>query len=63
VTAQAQLEALRLEAVEYYGERTAIDTAATTYRTDAARVADAAEQAALDDIAAARLLRRRSRAA
>ena len=59
--AQQHLETLRERAVECYGTRTAIEGAAVQYRHDAERMAAAAEQAALDDIAASRLVRMRRR--
>ncbi|MBJ6122078.1 hypothetical protein [Sphingomonas mollis] len=59
VTAQGRLEALRAKAVECYGSRKAIESAATRYRIEAEHAAVAAEQSALDDMVAARRIRRR----
>jgi len=59
--ARARVETLRERAIECYGSRTAIENAAARYRQEAERVAAAAEQAALDDIAASRLMRARRR--
>jgi flagellar export protein FliJ len=59
--AQARVETLRERAIECYGARTAIGNAAARYRAEAERAAAAAEQAALDDIAASRLVRMRRR--
>jgi flagellar export protein FliJ len=56
-----QVETLRTRAIECYGARTAIGNAAARYREEAERAAAAAEQAALDDIAASRLVRMRRR--
>ncbi len=61
--ARARLGQLRAQAIEAYGTMRAIESAADRYRDEADRVADAAEQASIDDIAAARLLRERRRAA
>ena len=59
--ARTRVETLRERAIECYGSRTAIENAAARYRQEAERVAAAAEQAALDDIAASRLMRARRR--
>jgi flagellar biosynthesis chaperone FliJ len=59
--ADQRVEALRARAIECYGTRTAIGNAAARYREEAERAAAAAEQAALDDIAAARLVRSQRR--
>jgi len=57
--AHARLEQLRQEAVACYGERQAVETAAQRHRDEAERSAAAAEQAAIDDLSAARRPRRR----
>jgi len=59
--ADERVEVLRTRAIECYGARTAIGNAAARYREEAERAAAAAEQAALDDIAASRLVRMRRR--
>jgi len=59
--ANERVETLRERAIECYGARTAIGNAAARYRQEAERAAAAAEQAALDDIAASRLVRLRRR--
>lgn len=58
---QARLLNLRELAREAYGTFRAIESAAERFRADAEREAEAAEQAAIDDIAAARFLRERKR--
>ncbi|WP_237709189.1 hypothetical protein [Sphingomonas elodea] len=58
---RARLVALREQAREAYGTFRAIESAAERFRTEAEREAEAAEQAAIDDIAAARFLRERKR--
>lgn len=58
---QARLLQLREQAREAYGTLRAIESAAERFRADAEREAEAAEQAAIDDIAAARFLRERKR--
>jgi hypothetical protein len=58
---QARLLNLREQAREAYGTFRAIESAAERFRADAEREAEAAEQAAIDDIAAARFLRARKR--
>ena len=58
--AQAQLERLRAQAVEAYGTMRAIEGAAERYEDDAERTVALAEQAASDDISAARFLRARA---
>lgn len=60
--AQARLAQLRARALEAYGTMRAIESAAERYQDEADRAADAAEQAAIDDIAAARFLANRARA-
>ncbi|WP_404337374.1 hypothetical protein AB2M62_02075 [Sphingomonas sp. MMS12-HWE2-04] len=59
--AQARLGRLREQAVEAYGTMRAIEGAAERYQTEAERVAELAEQGAIDDMAAARFLRARRR--
>jgi hypothetical protein len=61
VAEQARLLNLRELAREAYGTFRAIEGAAERFRADAEREAEAAEQAAIDDIAAARFLRERKR--
>lgn len=56
---RARLAHLRDQAREAYGTFRAIESAAERFRADAEREAEAAEQAAIDDIAAARFLRAR----
>jgi len=58
--AQARLERLRAQAVEAYGTMRAIEGAAERYEDDAERTVALAEQAASDDISAARFLRARA---
>lgn len=58
---RARLLQLREQAREAYGTCRAIETAAERFRADAEREAEAAEQAAIDDIAATRFLRTRKR--
>jgi len=58
--AQARLERLRAQAVEAYGTMRAIEGAAARYEDDAERTVALAEQAASDDISAARFLRARA---
>jgi len=57
--AQARLGQLRAQAVEAYGTMRAIEGAAERYQDEADRTAATAEQAGIDDIAAARFLRAR----
>lgn len=59
----AELETLRRQAVAYYGERIAIDTAIARHIEDAERAASAAEQAEMDDLAGGRYRRPRRRVA
>lgn len=56
--ADAELDALRGQAMERYGSLRAIEGAATQFREDAGRSAAAAEQAGADDVAGARFGRR-----
>lgn len=56
--AEARLNQLRARAREVYGTMRAIEEAARRDREEAVRQADAAEQAALDDLAATRFARR-----
>lgn len=58
--AQARLGQLRAQAVEAYGTMRAIEGAAGRYQDEVDRTAAAAEQAGIDDIAAARFLRARN---
>jgi hypothetical protein len=58
---RARLVDLREQAREAYGTFRAIEGAAERFRADAEREAEAAEQAAIDDIAAANFLRQRKR--
>ncbi|HEX8484293.1 hypothetical protein [Sphingomonas sp.] len=58
VQAQDRLEELRLKAIEQYGSRTAVETAAAGYRADAERSAAAADQSAIDDLIGALAARR-----
>lgn len=55
--AEARLSGLRAQAAEVYGKMRAIEGAADRFRTEAERAAEAAEQAGIDDIAAARFLK------
>ncbi|MFT3976469.1 MAG: hypothetical protein QM688_05060 [Sphingomonas bacterium] len=55
--AQGRLERLRRDAAEAYGTMRAIETAAARWRDDAERISAVAEQARIDDLAAARLSR------
>jgi hypothetical protein len=57
--AQARLGRLRAQAVEAYGTMRAIEGAAERYENEAERVLAVAEQSAIDDIAAAKLIRAR----
>ncbi|MEP9359757.1 hypothetical protein [Sphingomonas sp. KR3-1] len=57
--AQMRLTHLRGKAVEAYGTMRAIEGAADRFKDEAERVAATAEQAAIDDIAAAKLMRAR----
>ena len=57
VEAEAQLEALRHQAVERYGSLRAVEGAADLFREDADRAVSAAEQAQVDDFAGARFAR------
>jgi hypothetical protein len=61
--ARARLATLRARAVEVYGTMRAIEGAAERYQQEADRVIEAAEQAAIDDIAAAQFLRERRKRA
>ncbi|MHA6720072.1 hypothetical protein ACX40Y_11550 [Sphingomonas sp. RS6] len=61
--ARARLTTLREQAVEVYGTMRAIEGAAERYQQEADRAVEAAEQAAIDDIAAARFLRERRKRA
>jgi hypothetical protein len=56
--ADAELAALRHQAIESFGSLRAIETAADLYRHEAARTAAAAEQAGVDDFAGARFARK-----
>jgi hypothetical protein len=57
--AQARLGQLRAQAVEAYGTMRAIEGAAERFQDEADRTAANAEQASIDDIAAANFLRAR----
>ena len=59
--AQQRLEALRRDAVEAYGAQRALQTAIEHHVADAVRSADAAEQAAIDDMIGARHATTRAR--
>lgn len=59
--ARGRLAQLREQAQEAFGRLRAIETAAQRYRDEQARALEAAEQAAIDDIAAARFLHDRKR--
>lgn len=61
--AQMRLIQLRAQAVQAYGTMRAIEGAADRFKDEAERLAAGAEQASIDDIAAAKLVRaRRNRA-
>jgi hypothetical protein len=57
--AQMRLLQLRAQAVEAYGTMRAIEGAADRFNDEAERIAAGAEQASIDDIAAAKLVRAR----
>ncbi len=61
VAEQGRLLQLQEQAREAYGTLRAIESAAERFRAEAEREAEAAEQAAIDDIAAVRFLRERKR--
>lgn len=61
LTVHGRVEELREQAVECYGRRSAIENAATRYRAEAEHAEAAAEQAAMDDLIAARRIGRRRR--
>lgn len=61
--AEARLGQLRDQAIEAYGTMRAIEGAAERYRDEAERTAALAEQGAIDDLAAARFLQARRKAA
>ena len=56
--AEVELTLLRRQAAQQYASMKAIGNAADQYRADAERVAQTAEQAMLDDLTAARFVRR-----
>ncbi|MDG2534050.1 hypothetical protein P6144_10360 [Sphingomonas sp. HITSZ_GF] len=60
--AQIRLTHLRGKAVEAYGTMRAIEGAADRFKDEAERIAATAEQAQIDDIAAAKLIRARKAA-
>lgn len=61
VEAEARLQVLREEAAEAFGKLRAIAVAAERHREEEDKAAAVAEQSSIDDVAAARFIRRQSK--